>query len=184
MLIHYLEGRYESFSNSARKSVDVFCREREFVSFQFDVKTPDFAKCDCLVSVDINSFMTPINLDCVNCPFDSCDGFYPLDVIVDIGKSFDVEEVILFVDCESTRLVSAYGKRAHLRYCVDSNLQNNQYFDGKTAVDKTHVFLNEKYVPAYIALNGILTNLFGVDLYNKVLTSFETMEHQKYGPLF
>lgn len=197
MYIKYsLEGLHESFSNSQRKSMDVFMRDRQFyitespnTPFITSMNISAHNKVECYF--DVKSLSHMVNMDCYSCaslyPDMKCTELYPLEIVLDVDECFSIFRVVVFVNCEDVRLVSYYGKRGHLRHCVDSNLFGNPYY--KSDCDKCNKekhFVSEKYDYAYLALKNKILELFGVKLYdNLCIYADEYIKSlSKFGKLF
>lgn len=183
--IHYaLDGDYSSVSNTQLKSIRAFMDSHEFLFFaDMSLSLPGLPKLDfCSVSVDINSFLTRINLDCEHCPVSDCRSLYPLEVLLSMDGKFCVSEALVFIDCEDTRLISGYGKRGHLNHCVMHDLMTCPYYQGGLDVDKSVAFKAADYVPAYLGLKDVLVELFGSGFYRMLDRFFS--KNKMFGPLF
>lgn len=173
MYIKYsADGSHESFSNSQRKSMDVFMEQRQFcVIISSDVQLTKFTngrEIECYF--DIDSLLTMVNMDCANCmklyPDIVCGELYPIDIVLDVDEHFSILKIIVFVSCEDTRLVSYYGKRGHLKHCVDDNLLENPYYNSDNdKCNKRKQFLSGEYRYAYLSLADKLSELVGVGAY-------------------
>ena len=176
MFIQYsIDGNYETFSNSKRKSLDVFLRERHLFQTKSNIKSLNSIKINNEIDIlfDVDSFLSYINLDCISCAKLNqdmiCDYLYPLEMILDVDEHFVVDKIIVYINCEETRLISYYGKHGHLRHCVDSDLLNNPYYKkaDNDKCDKRKQFRLSDYEYAYIVLSKQIIDMFGVDIYKQ-----------------
>lgn len=193
MYIHYSpDGDYRAISNFRMKNLRHFLMYYSFIHINCDevnLENIDVPK-GIDVSFNYESFMYLINLDCDNCPKQTeCNKFFPLDILLRLDGTFQVTEIIVFVDGVLTRLINYYGRYGHFFHCIDKDLLNNEWYKHKeeNQVDKSKVFLNEEYYYAFSELKKRLIPIFGVDVYNELrakLISFANFNLHKNRKLF
>lgn len=174
MYIHYSpDGDYRAISNFRMKNLRHFLMYYSFIHISCDEVNLENIVVPKGIDVSFNyeSFMYLINLDCDNCPKQTeCNKFFPLDILLRLDGTFQVTEIIVFVDSVLTRLINYYGRYGHFFHCIDKDLLNNEWYKHKeeNQVDKSKVFLNNEYYYAFSELKKRLIPIFGVDVYNEL----------------
>ena len=186
MYIHYSpDGDYRAISNFRMKNLRRFLREYHFIDFIcYDVnleniKIPEGIK----VSFNVETLLYLINLDCDNCPKKSeCNHLFPLDIILELDGTFNVINIICFVDGELTRLINYYGRYGHFFHCIDMDLLNNPWYKHKeeNQCDKSKCFLKQDYYYAVMVLRDRIIKIFGEKLYDKLRSSLILFSSQKH----
>lgn len=174
MYIHYSpDGDYRAISNFRMKSLRSFLNNYHFIHINCEKVV--FENITVIHDIDVafnyESFMYLINLDCENCPKQQeCNKLFPLDILLNLDGTFQVTDIIVFVDGTLTRLINYYGRYGHFFHCIDRNLLNNEWYKHKEEqlVDKSKAFLDQEYYYAFSELRERFIPIFGEDTYNKL----------------